>query len=78
MVKWMVSLINSHANATSKRWHLWKIGLRFFSTPLQGGLRINAMIGFKNVSYSLLSGARDASTHARTGVIHAMGFGFGL
>ena len=22
--KWMVSLVNSHANATSKRWHLWE------------------------------------------------------
>ena len=27
--KWMVSLVNSHINATSKRWHLWEIDLRF-------------------------------------------------
>ena len=31
----MVSLVNSHTNATSKRWHLWEIDLRFAlnSTP---------------------------------------------
>ena len=31
----MVSLVNSHPNAISKRWHLWEIGLRFAlnSTP---------------------------------------------
>jgi len=35
MGKWMVSLVNSHTNATSKRWHLWEIDLRFAlnSTP---------------------------------------------
>ena len=27
--KWMFFLVNSHANATSKRWHLWEIDLRF-------------------------------------------------
>ena len=27
--KWIVSLVNSHTNATSKRWHLWEIELRF-------------------------------------------------
>jgi len=27
--KWMVSLINSNANATSKKWHVWEIDLRF-------------------------------------------------
>jgi len=27
--KWMVSLVNSHTNATSKKWHLWEIDLRF-------------------------------------------------
>jgi len=33
--KWMVSLVNSHTNATSKRWHLWEIDFRFAlnSTP---------------------------------------------
>ena len=33
--KWLVSLVNSHTNATSKRWHLWEIDLRFAlnSTP---------------------------------------------
>jgi len=31
----MVSLVNSHTNVTSKRWHLWEIDLRFAlnSTP---------------------------------------------
>ena len=34
--KWMVSLVNSHTNATSKRWHLWEIDFRFAlnSTPV--------------------------------------------
>jgi len=27
--KWMVSLVNSHSNSSSKRWHLWEIDLRF-------------------------------------------------
>ena len=27
--KWMVSLVNSHTHATTKRWHLWEIDLRF-------------------------------------------------
>ena len=33
--KWMVALVNSHTAATSKRWHLWEIDLRFAlnSTP---------------------------------------------
>ena len=33
--KRVVSLINSHTNATSKRWHLWEIDLKFTlnSTP---------------------------------------------
>ena len=31
----MVSVVNSHSNAASKRWHLWDIDLRFTlnSTP---------------------------------------------
>ena len=29
MDKQMVSLVNSHTKATSKRWHLWKIDFRF-------------------------------------------------
>ena len=29
MGKTIVSLVNSHANATSKRWHLWEIDLKF-------------------------------------------------
>ena len=27
--KWVVSLVNSHTNATGIGWHLWEIGLRF-------------------------------------------------
>jgi len=27
--KWMVSLVNSHANATRIGWHLWEIDFRF-------------------------------------------------
>ena len=29
MVKWMVSLVNSHTNATRIGWHMWEIDLRF-------------------------------------------------
>jgi len=38
--KTIVSLVNSHTNATSKRWHLWEMDLRFAlnSTPGWGGL----------------------------------------
>ena len=33
--KWIVSLVNSHSNTTSQRWHQWEIDLRFAlkSTP---------------------------------------------
>ena len=27
--KWMISFVNSHTNATSKRWHLWEIDYTF-------------------------------------------------
>ena len=39
--KWMVSLVNSHTNATSKRGHLWEIHWRFAlnSTPGWRGRR---------------------------------------
>ena len=41
MGKSMVSLVNSHTNATRIGWHLWEIGCRFAlnSTPgsLDGG-----------------------------------------
>ena len=36
MGKWLVSSVNSHTDATWKRWHLWEIDLRFaldYSTP---------------------------------------------
>jgi len=33
----MVYLVNSHTDATSKRWHLWEIGSDLPSTRLQGG-----------------------------------------
>ena len=40
--KWMIYLVNSHTNATSKRWHLWEIDLRFAlnSTPGWDMMRI--------------------------------------
>ena len=37
--KWMVSLVNSHTNATSRRWHLWEIDLRFAPGLPPGRLR---------------------------------------
>ena len=35
----MVSLVSSHTNATSKRWHLWEIDLRFASGLPPGWFR---------------------------------------
>ena len=42
--KWMVSSVNSRSNATSRRWHLWEIDLRFAlnSTPGWSGVRPTA------------------------------------
>jgi len=39
--KWMVSLVNSHTNATSKRWHLWEIDLRCAPTSTPGWVRVS-------------------------------------
>jgi hypothetical protein len=36
MGKWMVSLVNSHTNATSERWHLWEIDLTFALKSIPG------------------------------------------
>ena len=38
----MVSLVNSHTNATSKKWHLWKNDLRFALNSTLGWHRIVA------------------------------------
>ena len=35
----MVSLVNPHSNATSRRWHLWEIDLRFASGLPAGWIR---------------------------------------
>ena len=37
--KWMVSLVNSHTHATSKRQHLWDIDLRFALNSTPGWVR---------------------------------------
>ena len=37
--KWMVSLVNSHTNAISKRKHRWKIDLRFALDSTPGWVR---------------------------------------
>ena len=34
--RWMVSLVNSHVNASLKNWHSWEIGLRFALSPTSG------------------------------------------
>ena len=56
---WMVSLVNSHTNATSKRWHLWEIDLRFAlnSTPGWLGFRVQGS-GFRVGGWGL--GVRTA------------------
>ena len=50
--KWMVSLVNSHTNATSIGWHLWEIYLRF-ATGLPPG----------RVSHGLAGAASDGHLH---------------
>ena len=38
--KWMVSLVNSHTNATSSRWRLWETDLRFALNSTPGRCRV--------------------------------------
>jgi len=49
--KWMVSLVNSHTNATRIGWHLWEINLRF--AP---GLPPGWTLGHVDPSFRALSG----------------------
>ena len=60
--KWMVSLVNSLTNATSKRWHLWNIDdLRFAPIPTSGGIRsITSFV-------SSLTSTSFSPTHKQTG-----------
>ena len=39
----MVSLVTSHTNATSKRWHLWEIDLRFTLNSTPGRLHLDEL-----------------------------------
>ena len=41
----MVSLVNPHSNATSRRWHLWEIDLRFSPGLPPGWWRVRAYVG---------------------------------
>ena len=54
----MVSLVNSHTNATSKRRHLWEIDLRFALNPTPGWLA-----GVK--ALSRLASARESAGAAK-------------
>ena len=45
----MVSLVNSHTNATRIGWHLWKIDLRF-APGLPPGTRHGAFAGARDAS----------------------------
>ena len=47
MGKRMVSLVNSHTDATSKRWHLWEIDSRFGlnSTPGWSERQVSRVLG---------------------------------
>ena len=47
--KSMVYLVNSHANATSSRWHLWEIDLRFATGLPPGWIQVNITSGSRRV-----------------------------
>jgi len=68
--KLMVSLVNSHAHATLKRWHLWQIDLRFalsstaeFSWVVH---RCTASSATRTCSLSLSLSISHSRTHSRT------------
>ena len=42
--KWMASLLNSHANATPKRWHLWEIESGFALNSTSEWKRVIALL----------------------------------
>ena len=48
----MVALVNSHSNATSRKWHLWEIDLIFVRGLPQGGFHCR-------VSGEQVQGAKD-------------------
>ena len=50
--KWMVSVVNSHTNTTSKRWHLWEIDLRFALNPTPGWLKARLSPEFSGHTHS--------------------------
>ena len=52
--KWMITLVNFHTNATSKRWHLWEIRLKIFprATP-----------GWHPIASAAMASAADATTN---------------
>ena len=55
----MVSLVNFHKNATSKRWHLWEIELRFASGLPPGRIRGGRFLGDEDpATYGRLSAPR--------------------
>ena len=60
----MVSLVNSHTNATLNRWHLWEVDLRFALNSTPGWLtRQGAQGGSGGVSSSCKQGYQDMSYH---------------
>ena len=65
--KWMVSLVNSHTNATSKRWHLWEIDLRIAlnsTTGWGGGPASEGRTGAKRAAQGTPSSSRRTCTPA--------------
>ena len=48
----MVSLVNSYSNATSRRWHLWEVDLRF-APGLPPGWETNSLVGRGGKAYLL-------------------------
>ena len=58
----MISLVNSHTNATSKRWHLWEIDLRFALKSTPGWLYSASHANIAAKSWSLLERPRNKSS----------------
>ena len=62
----MVSSVNSHTNASSKRWHLWETDLRF---------ALNSTTGWHTAG---VPAAEEEGEHERENLDKGFGFGDGV
>ena len=50
----MVSLVSSHANASSKRWRLWEVDSRFALDSTSGRLTTSSLFRCRSLDYSVI------------------------